>query len=349
MTMMTCINGAGMALPPMFVVKGKTKRCLTSFETSDAPKESVFNHQPNAWMDDSLGVEWFQGVFLKHCGPHMPHILIRDSHRSHETLDVILKANENGILMFTFPPHTTHFLCPLDRTVFGPFQKAYNRVSSEFISSSNETINKSSIYRLIADAMKCSFTRSNIVSGFDSTGIALWNPLAIPADAFNASRPTALSSESSRRDSEHPLVWCVKKHGLDPTNVHFIPATPLSTPSVVVMDNSHMISLPVVSSPTDMVAPRVQSATITSATIKSPDTSLLADSLVVDVAADVLLPDSINPDSINPALPAVQPLEVIFPDGSQLILCPFKRFCLRTTSKGKECNWSPIVDQRRYN
>ena len=61
-----------------------------------------------------------------------------------------------------------------------------------------------------------------------------------------------------------------------------------------------MISLPVVSSPTAMVAPRVSSATIT-----SHDTSLLADSLVVDVAADVLLPDSINLDSINPALPVV--------------------------------------------
>ena len=122
MTMMACINGAGMALPPMFVVKG------TSFETSEAPKESVFTHQPNAWMEDSLEVEWFQWVFLKRCGTHRCQILIWDSHRSHETLNVILKAKENGILMFTFPPHTTHFLCPLDTTVFGPFQKANNRV-----------------------------------------------------------------------------------------------------------------------------------------------------------------------------------------------------------------------------
>ncbi|KAH9524423.1 hypothetical protein Btru_054516 [Bulinus truncatus] len=35
-------------------------------------------------------------------------------------------ATANGIVMLSFPPHCTHKLQPLDRTVYGPFKKACN-------------------------------------------------------------------------------------------------------------------------------------------------------------------------------------------------------------------------------
>jgi hypothetical protein len=45
-------------------------------------------------------------------------LLLMDNHESH----VLIAARENGIILLTFPPHTSHKLQPLERCVFGPFK-----------------------------------------------------------------------------------------------------------------------------------------------------------------------------------------------------------------------------------
>ena len=40
---------------------------------------------------------------------------------------VVELAKENGVIMLTIPPHTLHKLQHLDKSVFGPMKKYYNR------------------------------------------------------------------------------------------------------------------------------------------------------------------------------------------------------------------------------
>jgi hypothetical protein len=49
-----------------------------------------------------------------------------------EAIDI---AKENGIVMLTIPPHTSHRLQPLDKSVFGPFKAAYNRPMDAWLRS----------------------------------------------------------------------------------------------------------------------------------------------------------------------------------------------------------------------
>ena len=59
--------------------------------------------------------------FLKHfiyhikCSVDQPVLLLLDNHESHASIEAITFAKENGIIMLTFPPHTSHKLQPLDR------------------------------------------------------------------------------------------------------------------------------------------------------------------------------------------------------------------------------------------
>ena len=70
--------------------------------------------------------------FLKHFVFHVwsTHekkvLLILDNHQSHISLDAIDYARENGVVLLSFPPHCSHKLQPLDRTVYGPFKRYYN-------------------------------------------------------------------------------------------------------------------------------------------------------------------------------------------------------------------------------
>ncbi|GFS04179.1 jerky protein [Elysia marginata] len=66
-TTLVCVNAAGTAMPPLCVVKGKTMHSVQSFATQDAPQGTVWTYQPNAWMGEALGIEWFREVFLKNC------------------------------------------------------------------------------------------------------------------------------------------------------------------------------------------------------------------------------------------------------------------------------------------
>ena len=77
-TVMACVNAAGEKMPPMFVVKGKTSRSLHGFNTIAAPEGSKWDYQVNGWMNDELGEKWFQQVFLEHCGPQRPQLIILD-------------------------------------------------------------------------------------------------------------------------------------------------------------------------------------------------------------------------------------------------------------------------------
>ncbi|XP_045169801.2 uncharacterized protein LOC123532438 [Mercenaria mercenaria] len=189
-TVMACVNANGKRLPPMFVVKGKSSKSLHGFNTENAPAGSRWFYQKNGWMDDQIGEHWFLDVFLKCCGPDRPQLLILDGHSSHETLAFLQCAMEN-IHLLALPPHTTHYLQPLDRAVFGPLNREYNKACSSFLQENAlHQINKGTFPSLFKVAWDSAVVQANIKSGFRACGIFPFNRNAIPDSAFAPSEPT---------------------------------------------------------------------------------------------------------------------------------------------------------------
>ena len=202
-TVLACVNAAGKAMPPMVVAKGKTQKSLFSYKTHDAPPGTVWMYQSKGYMEDLLGSMWFKEVFVKNCGPERPQLLLLDSHGSHEVLELLLAAKDENIHIMALPPHCTHYLQPLDRTVFGSFSSNYNRICSDFMGSdSNNTVTKSSWASLFKAAWIAALTPDNIMNGFRACGIFPLNLDVIPKSAFAPSeafideRPVVSSSES---------------------------------------------------------------------------------------------------------------------------------------------------------
>ncbi|OWF47842.1 uncharacterized protein LOC110453826 [Mizuhopecten yessoensis] len=138
-TMTACINAAGQKMSPMLIVKGKTSVSVHGFNTEAAPPGSKWAWQENGWMNDKLGEQCFRDVFLKECGSARSQLLLLDEHSSHESFAILQLASENDVQIMCLPPHTTHILQPLDRTVFGPFSAEYNKACSAFITLSTNT------------------------------------------------------------------------------------------------------------------------------------------------------------------------------------------------------------------
>ncbi|XP_053396003.1 uncharacterized protein LOC128556111 [Mercenaria mercenaria] len=148
---------------------------------------SVYTYQERAWMEVTLGELWLQGHFLKYCSPKRPQLTILNSQSSHETLGFIDICLQNDIALLAFPPHTTQWFCPLDKTVFGPLSRAYFTVCSEFMASSpNNMVTKWEWPRLFRTAHDKAFTPSNIRSGFQKCGIFPLDREALP-ESFDIS------------------------------------------------------------------------------------------------------------------------------------------------------------------
>ena len=78
-------------------------------------------HLFSQWMDKFIQV--LEG--RKILNPTKRHLVVLDGHKSHVTLDVIVKARQYGVDLLILPSHTNHELQPLDVTCFRPFKQAF--------------------------------------------------------------------------------------------------------------------------------------------------------------------------------------------------------------------------------
>lgn len=123
-TMLACINAVGNSIPPVFVFPRVN---FKNHMLHGAPPGSLGTCHISGWSNSDVFLE-FLNHFIKHVKPSKDDkvLLIMDNHESHISIDAIELARENGIIMLTIPPHTSHKLQPLDRGVFGPFKTYYN-------------------------------------------------------------------------------------------------------------------------------------------------------------------------------------------------------------------------------
>ncbi len=118
-------------------------------------------------------------------------LLIYDNHSSHIDYQVVRFANDNGIVLLTFPPHCSHALQPLDATVFGPFKGALEISHNEWL---NTHPGKRISIKEVASLCKIPYLQKinaeNIISGFRKTGIYLFNRDVIPESKYAPSDVT---------------------------------------------------------------------------------------------------------------------------------------------------------------
>ena len=106
----------------------------------------------------------------------MSILLILDNRSSHVSIQTISKAKENGTVMLTIPPHTSHQLQHLDVSIYGPLKAYYNQAADDWMRNNHDqTIRIFNVSEFIKDAAINALTPRNILSGFQTTGIDLLN------------------------------------------------------------------------------------------------------------------------------------------------------------------------------
>lgn len=150
---------------------------------------------------------WLHFIKFSKCSKRNPVLVILDNHESHISPRGLQMCKDNGITLVTLPPHTSHKLQPLDRTVFGPFKTFYNTALTEYmVTHPAETIDIYKIPQLTATAFLRAFNPVNIQKGFKCTGIWPTDSNIFTDEDFLSSyvtdRPNPEDGQSNARNNE---------------------------------------------------------------------------------------------------------------------------------------------------
>jgi len=169
-TVVACCNAEGQFLPPACIFKGKNKK--SEFEDNMPPGSVVYMSQKSAYINSELFFIWFKDHFIPRKVPGKV-VLILDGHGSHcNSVETLECAEANDVILLCLPPHTTHYLQPLDRSVFKSLKAAYYHACQTWVKSkNNRTITRLHFGQLLNEAWGKAASVQNAVSGFKSTGM----------------------------------------------------------------------------------------------------------------------------------------------------------------------------------
>ncbi|GBM13701.1 hypothetical protein AVEN_105062-1 [Araneus ventricosus] len=115
--------------------------------------------------------------YMKHfvcnveCSKEDPCVVLIDNHNSHLSSDVLDYYKNYGITLLSFPPHCSHRLQPLDRSVYGPIKKYINSACDDWMTTNKRPMTIYDIPGIVKTALPLAATPLHITAGFRKTGI----------------------------------------------------------------------------------------------------------------------------------------------------------------------------------
>jgi hypothetical protein len=177
-TLLSCISGDGRYSSLYAIFKG-IKYNLQWLDYLS--KGGAIAMSPNGWTDNIIGADWFECIFepwsrTTQTGDY--RMMLFDGHSSHISSEVIKFCLKHKIVLLCLSPHITHFLQPLDVSLFAPLSTHYKRLLRNLtvFQYASFTIDKIDFLKVMTAAIESMFTSQNISSGWSRCGLNPFNP-----------------------------------------------------------------------------------------------------------------------------------------------------------------------------
>ncbi|XP_045480922.1 MFS-type transporter clz9-like [Harmonia axyridis] len=156
-TMALAVSAAGNSIPPFFVFPRVNFR---DYFLQNAPIGSDGDSNRSGWMIEANFIK-FAKHFIKYsrASQDKPVLLLLDNHDSHLSIEALDFFKKYGVIVLSFPPHCSHKLQPLDRSVYGPFKNYINTAADAWITNNpGKTMNIYNIPQLAKEALPLACT-----------------------------------------------------------------------------------------------------------------------------------------------------------------------------------------------
>lgn len=204
-TFCAIVSAVGSCIPPAFVFP---RVHYKEHFLNGAPESSLGLATKSGWITSEAFLKVLEHL-KKHsgCSRDQPILLLLDNHESHASINAVRFCKENGIVLLSFPPHTSHRFQPLDISIFGPFKSKLSVVFNNWhLNYPGRTLTIYDLPALIKIAYFEAFSMRNITSGFSKPGIWPLYRLAFSDADFSAAYVTDRPETSAITAPEaHPL------------------------------------------------------------------------------------------------------------------------------------------------
>ena len=155
--------------------------------TDYAPPRTLNKVTENGWIDTTSFTAYLQH-FVKFIQPSKsnPVLIIMDGRKTHtKNLDLINFVRDNGLILLSLPPYTSHKLQSLDRTFLKPLKSAFNAACQSWMRShSGRRITVENLGKLFKTAYSKSAALENAINGFKCTKIHSYSAQILPSSDF---------------------------------------------------------------------------------------------------------------------------------------------------------------------
>jgi hypothetical protein len=117
-TVIECVAASGVVIPPAVIFAGKAY--MEEWFEQGVDNNYLFAISKKGFTTDSIALEWLHHFYLytKDTAKKQYRLLLLDNANSHLTIEFTTYAEEKKIILYAFPPHTTHLLQLLDGIPF---------------------------------------------------------------------------------------------------------------------------------------------------------------------------------------------------------------------------------------
>lgn len=207
-TLLLCVSASGFFMKPFALLPVKT------LNTLDPQAIGFFDYHlggpDNTWMTGELFQMWMDTYFVPHVqimrqtiNSITPALLILDGHTSRNNLDIARYWNDYQIAILFIPPHTSHFLQPLDVAVNGIFKIQLGKVfKSKRGQSAGERRNRIliSTWRALSIALSWHY----ILCGFENSGIYPTNKSVVENSPYIQEKQASEEPNPKKRKKTPP-------------------------------------------------------------------------------------------------------------------------------------------------
>jgi len=212
-TVAACAGGLGKYIPPMVLFKGKRMSAAMTDSLTSAPEGSLIALTESGYITSEMMVRWGEHFckYKPQGDPEVPDVLLLDGHSTHVfNVDFLNIMSRNNIEVFALPPHTTHELQPLDKSVFKSLKNKWDELAQKAFRLDRHNVSRSNFLKLFKECWDAIATVSNAQAGFRACGIVPFDRSVIRTEAFQPSlatdRPCPPSSNTESVEAPAPVA-----------------------------------------------------------------------------------------------------------------------------------------------
>jgi hypothetical protein len=196
-----CISASGTVIAPLIIIKGAVIQARWFADLRDG--DIAIGVSESGYSNDILSFQWLQhwDRLSKKSQQGEYRLLIMDGYESHLTIQFVRYCEMQKIILLRLPPHSTHFLQPLDVVIFQQWKHWHAEAIDSAVRHGVGEFDRQTFLANIESIRKTTFSLGNIKSAFRKCGFVPFTPnIVLRQIAVNSQ---AFEDESKRRSESN--------------------------------------------------------------------------------------------------------------------------------------------------